>query len=186
MSEVLPVVYMARHGNTAWTLSGQHTSLTDLPLTPDGERNAQRLGERLKGNYCRIRSGNLEGGTVPHPLETQPTTDVPNGPAISPLAGKPAPKEMFIDPARLEKEYFERRPDLSDRDQLVNFGTTSWLALHGTFSEAHILAITQAICDYRRGQGTDGPYIYGGKIPMRFPRQRSILRRHHFERMAFA
>jgi broad specificity phosphatase PhoE len=49
MSEVLPVVYIARHGNTAWTHSGQHTGLTDLPLTPDGERNAVRLGERLKG-----------------------------------------------------------------------------------------------------------------------------------------
>ena len=49
MSEVLPVVYMARHGNTAWTLSGQHTGLTDLPLTADGEGNARRLGERLKG-----------------------------------------------------------------------------------------------------------------------------------------
>jgi broad specificity phosphatase PhoE len=49
MSEVLPVVYIARHGNTAWTLSGQHTGLTDLPLTADGERNARRLGERLKG-----------------------------------------------------------------------------------------------------------------------------------------
>jgi broad specificity phosphatase PhoE len=49
MSEVLPAVYLARHGNTAWTLSGQHTGLTDLPLTPDGERNAVRLGERLTG-----------------------------------------------------------------------------------------------------------------------------------------
>lgn len=49
MTKALPVVYMARHGNTAWTLSGQHTGLTDLPLTPDGERNARRLGERLKG-----------------------------------------------------------------------------------------------------------------------------------------
>jgi probable phosphoglycerate mutase len=49
MSEVLPVVYVARHGNTAWTLSGQHTGLTDLPLTPDGERNAVRLGQRLNG-----------------------------------------------------------------------------------------------------------------------------------------
>lgn len=48
MTKALPVVYMARHGNTAWTLSGQHTGLTDLPLTPDGERNARRLGERLK------------------------------------------------------------------------------------------------------------------------------------------
>src|SRR6201993_1032844 len=49
MTEKLPVVYIARHGNTAWTHSGQHTGLTDLPLTPDGERNAMRLGERLKG-----------------------------------------------------------------------------------------------------------------------------------------
>ena len=49
MSEVLPVVYIARHGETAWSLSGQHTGLTDLPLTPNGERNARRLGERLKG-----------------------------------------------------------------------------------------------------------------------------------------
>jgi probable phosphoglycerate mutase len=49
MSEVLPVLYVARHGETAWSLSGQHTGLTDLPLTPNGERNARRLGERLKG-----------------------------------------------------------------------------------------------------------------------------------------
>src|SRR4029077_5590676 len=49
MSEVLPIVYLARHGETAWTLSGQHTGLTDLPLTERGERNARRLGERLRG-----------------------------------------------------------------------------------------------------------------------------------------
>jgi broad specificity phosphatase PhoE len=48
VSPKLPVVYLARHGNTAWTRSGQHTGLTDLPLTPDGERNAVRLGGRLK------------------------------------------------------------------------------------------------------------------------------------------
>jgi broad specificity phosphatase PhoE len=48
MSEALPEVYLARHGNTAWTLTGQHTGLTDLPLTANGECNAQRLGERLK------------------------------------------------------------------------------------------------------------------------------------------
>ena len=48
MSETLPVAYLARHGETAWTLSGQHTGLTDLPLTERGERNAQRLGERLR------------------------------------------------------------------------------------------------------------------------------------------
>src|SRR5262245_33989426 len=49
MSEVLPVVYLARHGETAWTLSGQHTSFTDLPLTERGERNASRLQQRLRG-----------------------------------------------------------------------------------------------------------------------------------------
>ena len=48
MSEVLPVVYLARHGETGWSLSGQHTSLTDLPLTPNGERNGcQLFGEEL-------------------------------------------------------------------------------------------------------------------------------------------
>ena len=49
MSEVLPIVYLARHGETAWTISGQHTGLTDLPLTKRGERNARRLEERLRG-----------------------------------------------------------------------------------------------------------------------------------------
>ncbi len=84
--------------------------------------------------------------------------------AISPLAGKPAPKEMLIDPARLEREYFERRPDLSDRNQLVSFGTSGHrgTSLHGTFTEAHILAITQAICEYRRDRNQTGP-LYMGK-----------------------
>jgi len=49
MSETFPVVYLARHGETAWTLTGQHTGLTDLPLTERGEFNARRLGERLRG-----------------------------------------------------------------------------------------------------------------------------------------
>src|SRR5262249_5598449 len=49
MGEALPVVYIARHGNTAWTHSAQHTRLTHLPLTPTAQRNAGRLGERLKG-----------------------------------------------------------------------------------------------------------------------------------------
>jgi broad specificity phosphatase PhoE len=49
MSETLPSVYLARHGETAWSLSGQHTGLTDLPLTERGEANARALGERLRG-----------------------------------------------------------------------------------------------------------------------------------------
>ena len=84
--------------------------------------------------------------------------------ALSPLAGKPAPKEMLVDLAKLEREYYERRPDMGDPNQLVSFGTSGHRGspLHGSFTEAHILATTQAICDYRRGQGTDGP-LYMGK-----------------------
>jgi phosphoglucomutase len=63
------------------------------------------------------------------------------------LAGKPVPPNLLIDVTRLEREYYERRPDLSDPNQLVSFGTSGHRgsSLHGTFTEAHILAITQAI-----------------------------------------
>jgi broad specificity phosphatase PhoE len=55
MSAKLPVTYLARHGETAWSLTGQHTGLTDLPLTERGERNARQLGERLKGlTFTRV------------------------------------------------------------------------------------------------------------------------------------
>jgi probable phosphoglycerate mutase len=61
MSEALPVVYIARHGETAWSLSGQHTGLTDLPLTERGERNAIRLGERLRGlQFVRVLTSPLQ------------------------------------------------------------------------------------------------------------------------------
>src|ERR1700726_160375 len=97
---------------------------------------------------------------------------------ISPLAGKPAPKEMLIDPARLEREYYARRPDLDDPEQRVSFGTSGHRGspLHGSFTESHILAITQAICDYRRAQGTDGP-LYMGKDThaLSAPAQRTAL-----------
>jgi len=83
---------------------------------------------------------------------------------ISPLAGKPAPKELLIDVGKLERDYFEKRPDASDPTQLVSFGTSGHRGspFSGTFTEAHILAITQAICEYRHAQGTDGP-LYMGK-----------------------
>src|ERR1035438_9567904 len=82
---------------------------------------------------------------------------------ISPLAGKQAPKEMLVDVARLEREYFERKPDLSDPSQMVSFGTSGHRGspLQGTFTEAHILAISQAICDYRRDAGTDRHLLSG-------------------------
>src|SRR5215467_4837496 len=84
--------------------------------------------------------------------------------AISPLAGKPAPKELLIDHSKLEHEYYERRPDLGNPNEMVSFGTSGHRGspLQGSFTEAHILAITQAICDYRRSKGYDGP-LYMGK-----------------------
>ncbi len=98
---------------------------------------------------------------MPSTLETR---FLAGEPKISPLAGKPAPKEMLVNVVRLERDYFERRPDVQDLNQLVIFGTSGHRGspLHRTFTEAHILAITQAICDYRREQGTDGP-LYMGK-----------------------
>jgi phosphoglucomutase len=83
---------------------------------------------------------------------------------ISPLAGKPAPKDMLVDLSRLEREYFERRPDPDDPRQRVSFGTSGHRGspFEGSFTEAHIFAITQAICDYRRAQATNGP-LYMGK-----------------------
>jgi broad specificity phosphatase PhoE len=61
MSEMLPIIYLIRHGETAWSLSGQHTGLTDLPLTERGERNARRLGERLKGlTFTKVLTSPLQ------------------------------------------------------------------------------------------------------------------------------
>jgi len=97
---------------------------------------------------------------------------------ISPLAGKPAPKAMLVDLIRLEREYYARKPDPGDPNQLVVFGTSGHRgsSLVGSFTEAHIAAITQAICDYRRGQGIDGP-LYMGKDThaLSEPAQRTAL-----------
>ena len=61
MSEELPIVYLARHGETAWSLTGQHTGLTDLPLTERGERNARQLGERLRGlTFAKVYTSPLQ------------------------------------------------------------------------------------------------------------------------------
>jgi phosphoglucomutase len=98
--------------------------------------------------------------------------------ALSPLAGKPAPKSLLVDPARLEEEYQTRRPDPSDPAQLVSFGTSGHrgTSLRGSFNEAHILATTQAICDWRTRAGTDGP-LYMGKDThaLSGPAQRTAL-----------
>ena len=82
---------------------------------------------------------------------------------LSPMAGKPATKDMLVDVANLEREYYERKPDVGDPNQMVSFGTSGHRGtpFNGTFTEAHILAITQAICEYRREQGIDGPLLHG-------------------------
>jgi probable phosphoglycerate mutase len=61
MDNQFPVIYIARHGETAWTITGQHTGLTDLPLTPQGEKNAQKLGDRLKGiQFTKVLTSPLQ------------------------------------------------------------------------------------------------------------------------------
>ena len=79
------------------------------------------------------------------------------------LAGKPAPAGMLIDVAKLERDYYARQPDLADPNQLVSFGTSGHRGspFLGTFTEAHILATTQAICEFRNGKGISGPLFMG-------------------------
>ena len=98
--------------------------------------------------------------------------------ALSPLAGHPAPPELLIDPARLQAAYVDRRPDPDDPGQRVAFGTSGHRgsSLDGTFTEAHILAITQAICDYRAREGIDGPLFMGKDThALSAPAQRTAL-----------
>src|SRR5512147_2285506 len=82
---------------------------------------------------------------------------------ISPLAGKLAPPELLVDLARLERAYYERKPDVDDPEQRVAFGTSGHRgsSLTGSFNEAHILAMTQAIVEYRASAGTTGPLYLG-------------------------
>jgi len=83
--------------------------------------------------------------------------------AVHPLAGKPAPVDILIDPAKLVAAYYALRPDVDNPEQLVSFGTSGHrgAAEDGSFNEAHILATTQAICEYRAAQGIDGPLFMG-------------------------
>jgi phosphoglucomutase len=79
--------------------------------------------------------------------------------AISPLAGKTPPADLLIDVDRLVRDYYERKPNLGDPNQRVSFGTSGHRGTpeDGSFTEAHILAISQAICEYRAANGINGP-----------------------------
>jgi phosphoglucomutase len=81
-----------------------------------------------------------------------------------PLAGRPAPTDVLVDVEKLKAEYYARTPDANDPAQRVSFGTSGHrgTSLRGTFNEAHVLAITHAISEYRKGQGITGP-LYIGK-----------------------
>ncbi|HYQ40823.1 MAG TPA: phosphoglucomutase (alpha-D-glucose-1,6-bisphosphate-dependent) [Polyangiaceae bacterium] len=83
--------------------------------------------------------------------------------AVHPLAGKPAPADILIDPDKLVAAYYELRPNVDNPEQLVSFGTSGHrgAAEDGSFNEAHILATTQAICEYRAAQGISGPLYMG-------------------------
>ncbi|MBM3890031.1 MAG: phosphoglucomutase, alpha-D-glucose phosphate-specific, partial [Verrucomicrobia bacterium] len=83
--------------------------------------------------------------------------------ARSPLAGKPAPASLLVDVDRLVRDYYEHGPDYGDPLQRVSFGTSGHrgTSANGTFNEAHILAVTQAVCDYRAAQGITGPVFVG-------------------------
>lgn len=97
---------------------------------------------------------------------------------LSPLAGKPAPKSILVDVARLEQEYFGRSPDVDDPAQRVAFGTSGHRgsSLRGSFNEDHIIAMTQAICDYRQARGIDGPLHVGKDThALSAPAQRTAL-----------
>ncbi|MFN4259937.1 MAG: phosphoglucomutase (alpha-D-glucose-1,6-bisphosphate-dependent) [Gemmataceae bacterium] len=98
--------------------------------------------------------------------------------AVHPWAGQPAPAELLIDVAELERDYYQRQPDVGDPRQRVSFGTSGHrgTSLDGSFTEAHILAITQAICEYRQQQGIDGPLFMGMDThALSAPAQRSAL-----------
>ena len=97
---------------------------------------------------------------------------------LSPLAGRPAPKELLVDPAKLVAEYAERVPDPGTPAQRVRFGTSGHRGspLNGSFNEAHVLAITQAICEWRAAHGVDGPLFMGRDThAVSGPAQRSAL-----------
>jgi phosphoglucomutase len=82
---------------------------------------------------------------------------------ISPLAGKPAPKSLLVDVRKLVDDYYALQPDVREPAQRVAFGTSGHRgsSFERSFNEAHILAITQAICEYRAGQGISGPLFIG-------------------------
>src|SRR5262249_24716749 len=122
-----------------------------------GHHSGHAAGQRLHapaGSVSRRGCGAARSGRNPVAALTM---------AISHLAGRPAPKDLLNDVDGLVRAFYDTKPDLDDPAQRVSFGTSGHRgsALRGSFTEAHILAISQAICDYRATQGIDGPLFIG-------------------------
>src|SRR5947207_2087171 len=149
-------------------------------MGPQGHPERGWLREVLERSHdCRVRRRHLARQALSGVgMEHTMVHDMKEPAGISPLAGKPAPSSMIVDLARLEREYYERKPEVGDPNQLVSFGTSGHRGspFRGSFTEAHLAAITQAICDYRRGQRIDGP-LYMGKDThaLSEPAQRTAL-----------
>src|SRR5262249_37093793 len=132
---------------------------------------AERQQPILHAGHGEPERARLRARAVPPghpPLERDPPRrDGGHGIAtmstVSPLAGKPAPASILVDVAGLVDAYYTRRPDPSVPAQRVAFGTSGHRgsSLESAFNEAHILAVTQAICIHRRQEGIDGPLFVG-------------------------
>lgn len=119
-----------------------------------------KMGEKRK----RERKRNADvSALLPAGVSVSIPVHFPPPMSTHPLAGKPAPAELLIDLNQLETAYKEKAPDVSDPNQLVSFGTSGHrgTSSNNTFTEAHILAITQAICEYREKSGITGPLFMG-------------------------
>ena len=97
---------------------------------------------------------------------------------VSPLAGREAPRDLLVNIARLVTAYFTGRPDARVPEQKVAFGTSGHrgVSFRNSFNEWHVLAISQAICEYRKQQGITGPLLHGMPTPTRCPSPRSPAR----------
>ena len=152
----LPVLWERRWRHSCVTM--RFFKASTAPLPPAGR------------DACPYTRTEVREGTVVGQQEKLET--------MHPLAGKPVPADQLIDVRKLEEAYYERRPDPGDPRQQVSFGTSGHrgTSLDGTFTEAHILAITQAICDYRPAQGIDGPLFMGKDThALSAPAQRTAL-----------
>ena len=144
-----------------------HSSIVDLPLTAvqEGRCCRWRPGTTTRWGYAdaawpRPRPGSR---SRPQPRHEESQGKGAQPMSLHPLAGKPAPYELLVNVPRLVSAYYTAEPDLSDPAQRVAFGTSGHRgsSFKGNFNEDHILAICQAICEYRQAQGITGPLFIG-------------------------